>query len=321
MLPHQPWRYLGAGKDHGFKHPSIKFLSFIPQDPRKVGLGRELHLLNLQTTDWFLGEVMNKLQAMGAYDNSLIVVTADHGVAFPYRRDTLQNDYESIMWTPLFIKAPAQTIGRIDDHPMLSIDVLPTIADILGVKIPWKIDGRSALGRRRPPGPVTIMHSDIGFVGRRQSFPGPAGFADVLRFRTAPPGGDPALRIYRVGPYGGLIGRRAAPFVRASLSPRGILSRPGVWNHVDLDSDDVPWTTASGAVAGRSSGTVAIAVNGRVAGLAAITRGGLYYAMLAPTLFRAGKNDVKAYLVSGLPRNPRLVAIAPASPGNGGQSP
>ena len=122
-----------------------------PRDPRKYALGREMHLLNVQATDWFLGQVMNKLQAMGEYDNSLIVVTADHGVAFPYRRDTVQADYDSIMWTPLFIKAPAQAIGRVDDRPMLSIDVLPTMADILGVKIPWKVDGRSALGPARHP--------------------------------------------------------------------------------------------------------------------------------------------------------------------------
>jgi hypothetical protein len=321
MLPHQPWRYLGAGKDHGFTNPSITFLSTFPPDPRKDGLGREMYLLNLQTTDWFLGQVMNKLKAMGEYDNSLIVVTADHGVEFPYRRDTVQSDYDSIMWTPLFIKAPAQAIGRVDNRPMPSIDVLPTMADILGVKIPWKVDGRSALGPRRTPGPVTIIHNDIGTVGRSQTFNGPAGFAKVLRSRAAPPGGDPALRVYRIGPYGALIGRPAAPLVSHSPSRRGTLSTPDGWNNVDPSADYVPWTTATGTITGVRAGTVAIAVNGRVAGLALLTAGGRYDAMLAPTLFRAGKNDVTAYLVAGLPSSPRLVAIAPASPGGDGQSP
>ena len=93
------------------------------------------------------------------------------------------------------------------------------------------------------------------------------------------------------------------------------------WNDVDPNSDDVPWTTAAGTVTGRPSRTVAIAVNGRIGGLALTTAGGRYYAMLAPTLFRAGKNEVTAYLVSGSPRSPRFVAIVPASPGDGGTNP
>ena len=157
---------------------------------------------------------------------------------------------------------------------------------------------------------MTIVHSDIGFVGRKQPFQGPAGFAKVLRSRAAPPGGDPALRVYRIGRYGRLIGRPAAPLVSASLTRQGTLSSPGGWNDVDPNSDAVPWTTANGTVTGRPAGTVAIAVNGRIGGLALTTAGGRYYAMLAPSLFRAGRNDVRAFLVSGRPKSPRLVPIA-----------
>jgi hypothetical protein len=192
---------------------------------------------------------------------------------------------------------------------MLSIDVLPTMADVLGVKIPWKVDGRSASGRPRPPGPLTIMRNDIGFEGRRQTFDGPAGFAKVLRARAAPPGGDPALRVYRIGRYGGLVGRPAAPLVSGARPRRGTLSTPGSWNDVDPSSDSVPWTTATGTVTGVKEGTVAVAVNGRIAGLADVTAGGRYDAMLAPTLFRAGKNDVTAFLVTGLPRSASLLPV------------
>ena len=71
----------------------------------------------------------------------------------------------------------------------------------------------------------------------------------------------------------------------------------------------MPWTTATGTVTGAKVGTVAIAVNGRIAGLAELTAGGRYDAMLAPTLFRAGKNDVTAFLVRGLPRTASLIPV------------
>ena len=318
LLPHEPWRYLGAGKDHKVGNPPLAFLTTFPRDPRKHQLGRELHLLNLQTTDWYLGQVFNKLKAMREYDNSLIVVTADHGVGFPYRRYTTGADFDSIMWTPLFIKAPHQgagrpTPGRVDDRPMLSIDVLPTMADILGVKIPWKVDGRSALGQPRRPDPITIIHNDIGRAGRKQTFNGPAGFAKVLRSRAAPPTGDPALRLYRIGLYGQLVGTSTARYARESQPQlRGTLSTPGGWNNVDPKSDSVPWTVAAGTVTGVTSRSVAIAVNGTVAGLAVVTAGGQYYAMLAPQFFTTGKNDVTPYLVTGLRSSPRLTAISTA---------
>ena len=48
---------------------------------------------------------------------------------------------------PLFIKAPGQRQGRtVADAHLQTIDILPTIADLLGVEIPWRVDGHSGLG-------------------------------------------------------------------------------------------------------------------------------------------------------------------------------
>src|SRR5439155_574799 len=81
--------------------------------------------------------------------------------------------------TGLFVHAPRPAAGSIDDRPALSIVVLPTIADIPGVKIPWKVDGRSLRGPPRTDGPRPFMHNDAG-LGIQASFPGPIGFARVL---------------------------------------------------------------------------------------------------------------------------------------------
>ena len=48
------------------------------------------------------------------------------------------------MWSPLIVKAPGQTDARIDDSNMQTIDIVPTIADLVGVDIPWDVDGLAA---------------------------------------------------------------------------------------------------------------------------------------------------------------------------------
>ena len=58
---------------------------------------------------------------LGVYDRSLVVVTADHGVAFDEGeavRGISEGAYEHVAWTPLFIKAPGQAKGRVDDQPV-----------------------------------------------------------------------------------------------------------------------------------------------------------------------------------------------------------
>ncbi len=79
-----------------------------------------------------------------------MVVTADHGVSFragqPRRLATHEN-FPDIASVPMFVKAPGQAEGRVDDSPVRTIDVLPTIADLLELRSGWDFDGRSARGR------------------------------------------------------------------------------------------------------------------------------------------------------------------------------
>jgi hypothetical protein len=156
------------------------------------------------------------------------------------------------------------------------------------------------------------MHGDAG-LGVQSFFPGPLGFARVRRARAAPRGGDARLRIYRIGPYGRLVGQEVEPLQRSSpTAPVGTLSSPGDFDNVDPAARVNEWTRVDGTINGPGvevRRTVAIAVNGRVAGLAVVDERSQYHALLAPTLFASGHNDVAAYLVTGRPRAPRLIAV------------
>jgi len=312
LWPHQPWRYLAGGHDAGAPAVPLDYLLGKPPTSPRAALGREMYLLQLRAVDWWLGRTIVKLKAIGAWDQSLVVLTADHGVSFPFQRVAIRSNFHQILWTPLFVKAPGQEAGAITDRPALSVDVLPTLADILGVKIPWKIDGRSLRGAPRTDDRRPFMHGDTG-LGVQSFFPGRLGYARVRRARAAPRGGDTRLRVYRIGPYGRLVGQEVEPLQRSSpTSPVGTLSSPGDFDNVDPAARVNEWTRVDGTINGPGvevRRTVAIAVNGRVAGLAFLDERSQYHALLAPTLFASGHNDVAAYLVTGRPSAPHLIAV------------
>ena len=52
---------------------------------------------------------------------------------------------------PLFIKLPGQKKADISNEDVQSIDLLPTIAAIVGVKVPWTVAGRDIYGATSEP--------------------------------------------------------------------------------------------------------------------------------------------------------------------------
>ena len=95
-----------------------------------------------------IGKLIAHLKAEGLYDRSLIIITADHGVSHlrsDFRRPISPTDYTEIMCLPLFVKVPHQRQGAVIDRNVDSVDILPTIAGVLGIDLPWPVDGQSAL--------------------------------------------------------------------------------------------------------------------------------------------------------------------------------
>lgn len=104
-----------------------------------------------------LGRVVAALKAGGLYDRMLIVFTSDHGEELGDRRwpgkrypqwgiynthgHTL---YEEMTWVPLLIKLPAsEASGRRIGSVTRAIDVMPTVLDILGVRVEAPLEGVS----------------------------------------------------------------------------------------------------------------------------------------------------------------------------------
>jgi arylsulfatase A-like enzyme len=73
-----------------------------------------------------------------------------------------------VLPVPLFIKEPNQRKGKISDVNAQAIDVLPTIADLLDVPLPWKVDGVSLIGTPATRAGKTVYFDD---AKRVRTFP------------------------------------------------------------------------------------------------------------------------------------------------------
>jgi len=81
-LPRLPWRYTPTGQSYSPSRLYGTFGSKWLKEPWWPEEGFRRHIMQLRFTDTLLGELIEKLRAVGMYDSSLIVVTSDFGAGF-----------------------------------------------------------------------------------------------------------------------------------------------------------------------------------------------------------------------------------------------
>lgn len=97
-------------------------------------------------TDQTIGRLFDSLRALGLYDRSTILVTADHGEAFGEHGVYLHSHhlYDEIVRVPLIMKTPKMSVRGAYNHFLFeTIDLFPTIADLYGVAQPKGLPGVS----------------------------------------------------------------------------------------------------------------------------------------------------------------------------------
>ena len=107
----------------------------------------------------FIDQLQNKINL----DNTLIMLSADHGESFEHDYITHGGHhlYEQVTHIPLIIKEPGQTSGNIIDEPVEQIDIAATILDLVNMSAPSSMEGRSLVpiirGEKYLPRPVFSM--------------------------------------------------------------------------------------------------------------------------------------------------------------------
>jgi arylsulfatase A-like enzyme len=95
--------------------------------------------------DHQVGEVVSWLKRRGTYDNTLIVVTSDHGEAFGERRRVghANSPYQNLLHVGLIVKYPHQAHRGTEERLVSLTDVAPTILEAAGITVPQTMQGRS----------------------------------------------------------------------------------------------------------------------------------------------------------------------------------
>ncbi len=96
--------------------------------------------------DHHFGQIMAQLEGRGLLEDSIIVVTSDHGQMFGEHEKWVHRNslYEEVLRVPLFIRYDGVTRkGHVAAAPVTTMDLMPTILNLVGLPIPNGLDGLS----------------------------------------------------------------------------------------------------------------------------------------------------------------------------------
>ena len=317
-LPHRTYKRLPNGAL--YIDPSV-WSQIRDKWPLTTSLsGFQATRLMLQTAyaDHLLGELLDRLDHEKLLDRAMVVVVADHGQSLQEPTNTrglagiTKVNRDEVLPVPLFVKYPGESQGRIDRRHAETIDILPTIADELDAQLPsdWKFDGSSLL---KPP--VSRRPTSSLLTGP------PELFTDVRAARMGRwmrrqivAEHDDQSDLYRLAPYGALVGRPAAELNPiAARDATATIDSASAYDDVQPTSGRLPALVRArlSGIDGNDGDHIAVALNGTIAGVGPMYRdGGLRAAAVVdPVYFRAGANTVTLYRVTGDAPAPTLQAI------------
>jgi arylsulfatase A-like enzyme len=122
--------------------------------PAKLAYLLSQYAGEIRATDEALGRFFTRLKQQGLWENTAILITADHGEEFfeHGEKGHKNNLYAETIRVPLLLKLPQSAGGRVDRRLASQVDVLPTLLELAGVTADFPHQGRSLL---EPDPPAT----------------------------------------------------------------------------------------------------------------------------------------------------------------------
>ncbi len=110
----------------------------ITLSPEDVAFWRAIYDEKINRADARFQKFMEGVQALGLKDKTIFVLTADHGTeVYEHQRfDHGFTLYDELIHVPLVIKLPEHRLGGTIPGQVSSVDVMPTILDLLDVPVP-----------------------------------------------------------------------------------------------------------------------------------------------------------------------------------------
>ncbi|HLH42502.1 MAG TPA: sulfatase-like hydrolase/transferase, partial [Bryobacteraceae bacterium] len=161
-VPDPPFDTRYPGLDRKFVLHLASLETLVNQGKQRLTAQQAEHLASqydggIAEEDAAIGDLLQTLRESGAYDNTLVVITADHGDTHGEHGlidHFLGFVYQELIHVPLAIKYPGQRAAARSDDLVSQVDVLPTILDSLDIKPGFSVQGRSLLRPAPEGGPI-----------------------------------------------------------------------------------------------------------------------------------------------------------------------
>lgn len=269
-------------------------------DPNPPLLGFQRHLYQVGFFDRMLGRLLDHIEETGTWDDTMVIVVADHGASFvpgQHRRWPYEDNRDDLYRVPLFIKYPGQTTGQVVDLPAFGIDILPTIVDALGIDTDIGFDGVSLLelDEERPHEPTRWCCNGEGVDTDLSVL-----YSQVERNHAWVPDQTSWQAVAAVGSNASLVGQPTTGLaVSTDESFHWSLDLGVTLENVDRSSGMVQ-TLVTGRIEGQDaleSDEILIVLNDVVAGIGYLSRdsasGGAIIGLVSEELVKEGSNDIE----------------------------
>ena len=299
-LPHFPWTLSQTGMTTSFsqaRRPEDLDAN-APGFDFRARVEYQMHSMQVGAVDALLSEVLDHLQGLPTWDETTLVVASDHGMNFTPpnlgRRRVTDANAAEVYRIPLFIKEPGETEGEVRDDVARTIDVVPSLVDLLDVSVGggWEFDGHSLYDGSEPTTSPRVS-ADVSEV-----------LAIAAQRAAEFPYGGGWLGLAAVGEFGDLVGRDVADFQAGAPSAyRATLADDPLLDDLPTTDGMMPFLLAGSVVGGSREGPppeLLAAVNGRVAGVIGGYRSaddGWEFVGYVADLYREGSNTVTLYEV------------------------
>ncbi len=323
-LPHHPWTHLPSGRPYSpYDTAAMEPVGgYGPNgetwttDDQVVRHWWQRYLFQVQYADRFIGRLQDRLAEAGLFDRCLLIVTADHGVSFlpgHSRREPDGANLPDILSVPMFVKLPQQHVGEVSDRNVETIDVLPTIADVLGYELPGPVDGASLRDAAIPPRPrKSLLREGLQLVVVDAAFPGK--YDSVDRMLAAFGSGSKDDRLWSGTIHPEIVGRDIAEFELLDEQPPTVSLRIGGSTVAPGRPDRVPCCYEGRVTdwAGRPYPVeIAVAVNGRIASIGRTSLDdrirNWWFAVAPESAYHPDENDIRFFAVVSNGTAPALI--------------
>ncbi len=139
--PHRGYK-LNSGRESGMDISKIKLFPHYP-DSKTVRNDVADYYFEVERFDSDVAKALELLEKTGEADNTIVVITGDHGMPFPRCKSNL---YDCGTRVPLAMRWPSEVkAGQVLNGFVSTTDLAPTFLQAAGVKIPGEVSGQSLL--------------------------------------------------------------------------------------------------------------------------------------------------------------------------------